>query len=69
MGIGDDVTPTNMLLEPPLEWNVVESLMKKFDGIIRGFCDVDILVDAQVTILTTILASKIVCLYFINYFD
>ena len=56
----NDVTPTNMLLEPPLDWSVVESLMKKFNGIIRGFCDVDILVDAQVLILPALKARPLI---------
>ncbi len=42
-----DLTPTNMALEPPLDWSTVDSLFKKFDGIIRGFCDVDLLSDAR----------------------
>jgi hypothetical protein len=41
------VTSTNLALEPPLDWSTVDALVSKFEGIVRGFCDVDILSDAQ----------------------
>ena len=41
------MTSTNTAIEPHLDWNTVESLLIKFDGIIRGFCDVDLLAAAQ----------------------
>jgi len=41
------LTPTNLAIEPPLDWSTVESLFTKFDGIIRGFCDVDLLTEAR----------------------
>ena len=43
----EDVTPTNLAIEPPLDWSTVETLFKKFDGIIRGFCDVYLLFEAR----------------------
>ena len=43
----EDFTPTNLAIEPPLDWSTVESLFKKFDGIIRGFCEVELLTEAR----------------------
>jgi hypothetical protein len=46
----EDVTPTNLSIEPPLDWDTVENLFNKFDGIVRGFCDVDLLTEARSTV-------------------
>ena len=42
-GNGDDLTNMNLAIEPVLHWDLVSALYQKFESIIKGFCDVNIL--------------------------
>ena len=39
----DDATAVNLAIDPPVTWDVVETLMAKFQATVRGFCDADLL--------------------------
>ena len=43
----DDVTTANLRIEPQVEWYQIESLQKKFEAVIRGYCDVNLLESAK----------------------
>ena len=45
--IPDDVTTANLRIEPQVEWYHIESLQKKFEAVIRGYCDVNLLESAK----------------------
>ena len=47
MNEDSDLTNTNLSIEPVLHWDLVEALYKKFESVIKGFCDVNILEDAR----------------------
>ena len=38
-----DVTTANLKIEPQVEWHYIESLQKKFEAVIRGYCDPNLL--------------------------
>ena len=42
-----DVTTANLKIEPQVEWHYIESLQKKFEAVIRGYCDLNLLNNAK----------------------
>ena len=49
-GANDSVdNPSEVKIEPQLEWHVVEALIGKFEGIIKGYCDVNLLKEAKLS--------------------
>jgi menin len=41
------VTNATLTIEPRVEWHVVDGLNKKFEAVIRGYCDVNLLAKAR----------------------
>ncbi len=37
------MNPCQHRLDPPLEWSTVDALVSKFEGIVRGYCDPELL--------------------------
>ena len=44
---GGYVTTANLKIEPQVEWHYIESLQKKFEAVIRGYCDLNLLNNAK----------------------
>ena len=44
---GGYVTTANLKIEPQVEWHYIESLQKKFEAVIRGYCDLNLLNNAR----------------------
>lgn len=42
-----DVTTANLKIEPQVNWHYIESLYKKFEAVIRGYCDPSLLESAK----------------------